>query len=116
MASRDRERALVIMRHVETCTTDQLYDDVLSVIERLLDETPAVLPTANGDVRKALASFILFAPCLTRDECGLYESEGIAQSGALEALWPHAGYSKAVQIARRAFINRLGTALTVVCG
>jgi len=115
MASRDRERALVIMRHVETCTTDQLYDDVLSVIERLLDETPAVLPTANGDVRKALASFILFAPCLTRDECVRRESKGIAQDGALEALWPHAGYSKAVQIARRAFINRLGTALTVVC-
>jgi hypothetical protein len=52
---------------------------------------------------------------LTRDECVRRESEGIAQDGALEALWPHAGYSKAVQIARRAFINRLGTALTVVC-
>jgi hypothetical protein len=70
---------------------------------------------APGDVRKALASFSLFAPCLTRDECVRRESEGIAQDGALEALWPHAGYSKAVQIARRAFINRLGTALTVVC-
>ena len=119
-ASRDNERALVILRHVETCTTDQLYDNVLSVIERFLDETPAVEITAKGDVRKAFASFILFAPCLARDECvryeSSYESGGIAQSGALETLWPHAGYSKAVQTARRAFINRLGTALTVVCG
>lgn len=121
-ASDQGERALVIMRQVEVCASDRLYDDVLAVVERFLDDTPAVQTTASGEVRKALVGFILLAPCLSRDECAQYEALGTAapeelvQGGALERLWPRSGFSKVVQTARRAFINRLGTDLAVVCG
>ena len=119
--SRANEHALVVMRHVDACATDAVYDDLLAVVERFLDETPAVQTTASGEVRKALVGFLLLAPSLPRDACERYEALGTAapaalvHSGTVEELWPRSAFTKAVQTARRAFINRLGSDLAVVC-
>lgn len=78
--------------------------------------------TAAGDVRKALAGFLLLAPCLSPERCAQVEARGagapqeLIRGGDLEALWPRAQFSPAVNTAKRAFINRLGTDLAVACG
>ena len=121
-ASAAGQLSLVVLRQVEACATDELYDDVVAVVERFLDETPATLTTAHGEVTKALVGFVLLAPCLTTERCHTIEASGghaaneLIRSGEVEALWPRAHFSAAVNAARRAFINRLGTDLAVVCG
>ena len=43
-------------------------------------------------------------------------AHAIVSSGELEALWPRHAFSPAVNAAKRALINRLGTDLALVCG
>lgn len=120
-ASSRGEFALVVLRHVEACASDELYDDVISAVERFLDDTPSELTTAHGVVRKSLVAFVLLAPCLVRERCLTIEGTGSAAAqeliagGEVEALWPRSYFSPAVNAAKRAFINRLGTDLAVVC-
>ena len=116
------ERSLVVVRHVEACASDAMFDSILSTIERYLDETPQVQTTAYGDVVKALTGFVLFAPSLTQERCeailasGADVSHELVRSGEVESLWPRARFSAAVNAAKRAFVNRLGSDLAIVCG
>ena len=72
--------------------------------------------------RKALAAFVLIAPCLTRERCTEVELLGggapyeLQRGGDVEAIWSQARFSAPVNAAKRAFINRLGSDLAVVCG
>ena len=75
-ASAAGQLSLVVLRQVEACATDELYDDVVAVVERFLDETPATLTTAHGEVTKALVGFVLLAPCLTTERCHTIEASG----------------------------------------
>lgn len=106
---------------MEACASDELYDDVIAAVERFLDETPAELTTAHGTIRKALIGFLLFAPCLESERCraigasSASDAHELVAGGEVEALWPRARFSPEVNAAKRAFINRLGTDLAVVC-
>ena len=121
-ASTAGERALIVVHHVEACASDALYDDAISAVERFLDPTPDVQITASGAVRKALMGFVLFAPCLSAERCAAVgaadggAARELIASGELEALWPRASFSPAVNAAKRAFINRIGSDLDVLCG
>ena len=117
------KRALVVLRHVDACATDQMYDEVVGVIERYLDETPAVQTTAHGEVIKSRSAFLLIASCLTKSRCEQIEASGAASAphelvagGDVERLWPRERFSSEVNTAKRALINRLGTDLAVMCG
>lgn len=121
-ATRAGDRALVVLRQVQACSSDDLFDDVLAVVERFLDETPATQTTASGDVRKSLVGFVLIASRLARETCIQFERLGsgapdaLMRSGELENLWPRSSFSSTVNAAKRAFINRLGSDLAVICG
>jgi len=120
-ASAANQRALVVLRQVEACASDDHYDGSLSVVERFLDETPYEVTTAHGEVKKALVGFLLVAPCLERSTCEEIEAKGedaaaYALKGEVEAMWPREKFSNEVNAAKRAFINRLGTDLAVMCG
>ena len=72
-------------------------------------------------MKKALVGFLLVAPCLERSTCEEIEAKGedaaaYALKGEVEAMWPREKFSNEVNAAKRAFINRLGTDLAVMCG
>ena len=72
-------------------------------------------------MRKALVGFVMLTSCLTAERCAEVAARGegapaeLVQGGDLEALWPRAHFSAAVNTAKRAFINRLGSDLAVIC-
>ena len=76
---------------------------------------------AAPQVSKAHAAFVLVAPSLSRERCTAVAATGrsvpaeLRRGGELEVLWPRARFSAAVNAAKRAFINRLGSDLAVVC-
>ena len=102
--------------HIEAC--DALYDDATS--------RPSFLdPTRRDDRerpgRRARRSWwlMLFAPWpVCAERCAAVGGAAceLIASGELEALWPRASFSPAVNAAKRAFINRIGSDLDVLCG
>ena len=66
------------------------------------------------------AAVLIFARALTPERCLEISRAGAAMDGLLaeqlEALWPADRFSSEVRTARRAFINRLGTRIGVICG
>jgi hypothetical protein len=118
-ASAAKQRGLVVVENVEECTSDAMYDAVLSPIERFLDETNEVVVTAAGEIRKAFAAFILVAPKLTSARCAAIEGEATGATTELRAeveeLWPKQSFSTEVNTARRALINRIGSDLAILC-
>lgn len=107
------------MEGAEACTSDVLFSDVVSGLERLMDASGTRIVEA-GDVTTSAAAALLVAPSLSRERCLEISGAGGSMSSMLaeelEALWPESGFSSEVRIARRAFINRLGTRLGVICG
>ena len=108
--------------HIEAC--DALYDDAIS---RLSFLDPTRVDDRERPGRRARRSWWLMlfvAPWPSAERCAAVgaadggAARELIASGELEALWPRvrAVLTPAVAAAKRAFINRIGSDLDVLCG
>ena len=81
--------------------------------------------TADGWARPELAGFMLLSSSLTPSRCAELDAlHAAADEGALrrelarelEAVWPRERFSSAVNTAKRAILNRIGTDVVHLCG
>ena len=78
--------------------------------------------TASGAMRERRSWWLmLFAPWPSAERCAAVgaadggAARELIASGELEALWPRASFSPAVNAAKRAFINRLAGGKALLC-
>jgi len=123
-------RGLLLVHKADECRTDDLLGDVVGGVERLMDAkgTLEVLVDGTpGQVKTSATAVLFLAPTLSQEKCteildavsnarhsAVLTSSGMLQE-QLELLWPSSGFSSEINTMKRAFINRLGSKIGVVC-
>uniref|UniRef100_A0A7S3AZZ9 Uncharacterized protein n=1 Tax=Haptolina ericina TaxID=156174 RepID=A0A7S3AZZ9_9EUKA len=112
-------RGLILLTDVDSCDSDPLFEDVILGLERFLDAREPTL-TQHGEVRGAAAAFLLLARTVVPERCLELRQLGDERlahqlEAEVEAMWPRGRYSPSIAVARRAFINRLGSRVGLIC-
>jgi hypothetical protein len=120
-ATRANSPALVLLRRVDSCATDDEFDSTISIIEKFVDPLlGAPVLTVHGEVRASLSAFVLVSSHLEATACEeaahLVSRVGPqAVASVIETMWPAERFSAGVLAARRALLNRLGSRVAFLC-